>query len=80
MRVVLGESVLNDTVRVVEVVIRSYQRSDAEGVADVFYRSVREVALSDYTAEQVQAWVPRRWGGEREHQRSGDGRMAKTLG
>lgn len=38
-----------------EVTIRSYERRDAAGVADVFYRSVREVALSDYTPEQVRA-------------------------
>jgi putative acetyltransferase len=59
----------------VDVTIRIYQRDDAAGVADAFYRSVREVAVSDYTAEQVQAWVPQRWDAEREHQRSGDGRL-----
>jgi putative acetyltransferase len=59
----------------VEVTIRSYERRDAADVADVFYRSVREVALSDYTAEQVKAWVPGRWDAEKEHQRSGDGRL-----
>ena len=47
----------------VEVIIRTYERRDAAGcLADVFYRSVREVALSDYTPEQVRAWVPGRWG------------------
>ena len=64
-----------DSVRVVEVTIRTYERRDAAGVADVFYRSVREVALSDYTPEQVRAWVPGRWDAEREHRRSGDGRL-----
>ncbi len=58
-----------------EITIRSYERRDAAGVADVFYRSVREVAVSDYTAEQVQAWVPARWDAEQEHRRSGDGRL-----
>lgn len=58
-----------------EVTIRPYERRDAAGVADVFYRSAREVALSDYTPEQVEAWVPRRWDAEQEHQRSGDGRL-----
>ena len=58
-----------------EVSIRTYERRDAADVADVFYRSVRQVALSDYTAEQVKAWVPRRWGAEQEHRRSGDGRL-----
>jgi putative acetyltransferase len=64
-----------DSVRVAEVTIRTYERRDAVGVADVFYRSVREVALSDYTPEQVRAWVPGRWDAEREHRRSGDGRL-----
>jgi putative acetyltransferase len=59
----------------VEITIRTYERPDADGVADVFYRSVREVALSDYTAEQVAAWVPGRWDAEQEHRRSGDGRL-----
>lgn len=59
----------------VDVTIRAYQRRDAADVADVFYRSVREVALSDYTAEQVRAWVPARWGAGQEHRRSGDGRL-----
>jgi putative acetyltransferase len=59
----------------VEVTIRSYERRDADEVADVFYRSAHEVALSDYTPEQVSAWVPQRWDAEKEHQRSGDGRL-----
>ena len=58
-----------------EVTIRNYERRDAADVADVFYRSVHEVALSDYTPEQVRAWVPGRWDAEREDQRSGDGRL-----
>jgi putative acetyltransferase len=64
-----------DSVRVVEVTIRTYEQRDAAGVADVFYRSVRGVALSEYTAEQVKAWVPERWDAEQEHRRSGDGRL-----
>jgi putative acetyltransferase len=64
-----------DSIRAVEVTIRTYERQDATGVADVFYRSVREVALSDYTAVQVKAWVPGRWDAEQEHRRSGDGRL-----
>jgi putative acetyltransferase len=59
----------------VDVTIRTYGRDDAADVADVFYRSVREVAVSDYTADQVQAWVPGRWDAEQEHRRSGDGRL-----
>jgi putative acetyltransferase len=59
----------------VEATIRTYRREDAAGVADVFYRSVREVARSDYTDDQVRAWVPGRWDAEQEHRRSGDGRL-----
>jgi GNAT superfamily N-acetyltransferase len=33
------------------------------------------VALSDYTADQVEAWLPKRWDAEQEHLRSGDGRL-----
>ena len=63
------------SVRPVEVTIRTYERPDAAGVADVFYRSVRQVALSDCTAEQVKAWVPGRWDAGQEQRRSGDGRL-----
>jgi putative acetyltransferase len=59
----------------VRVTIRAYERRDAADLADVFYRSVREVAVSDYTAEQVRAWVPERWDAGHEHRRSGDGRL-----
>ena len=58
-----------------KVAIRAYEQRDAADVADVFYRSVREGALSDYTAEQVKAWVPGRWDAGQEHRRSGDGRL-----
>ena len=58
-----------------KVTIRAYEMRDAAGVADVFYRSVREVALSDYTPEQVKAWAPGRLDVERTHQRSSDGRL-----
>jgi putative acetyltransferase len=57
------------------VTIRSYEPRDAADVADVFYRSVREVAPSDYTAEQVAAWAPRPVDAGQEHRRSGDGRL-----
>ena len=59
----------------VKVAIRTYEPRDAADVADVFYRSAREVALSDYTVEQVKAWVPGRWDAEQEQRRSGDGRL-----
>lgn len=58
-----------------DVTIRAYEPADAAGVADVFYRSVRQVALSDYTADQVEAWAPGPVDPERERLRSGDGRL-----
>ena len=60
-----------------KVTIRAYEMRDAAGVADVFYRSVREVALSDYTPEQVKAWAPGRLDVERTHLRSSDGRLGQ---
>ncbi|HEY1319296.1 MAG TPA: GNAT family N-acetyltransferase [Streptosporangiaceae bacterium] len=58
-----------------EITIRAYEPRDAAEVADVCYRSVREVALSDYTAGQLEAWAPRPVDTERERSRSGDGRL-----
>src|SRR3984957_8520538 len=63
------------TVGCVQVTIRTYEPRDAAGVADVFYRSVREVARSDYTDEQVKAWVPGPLNIEQGHLRSSDGRL-----
>jgi len=42
----------------VEVTIRAYEPRDAADLADVFFRSVRQVAISDYTGAQVRAWAP----------------------
>lgn len=57
------------------VTIRPYEPHDAADVADVFYRSVREVAPADYSADQVAAWAPQRVDAEQERRRSGDGRL-----
>jgi len=59
----------------VKVTIRPYERRDAGGIADVFYRSVREVALSDYTVAQVNAWAPAVPDEEQVHLRCSDGRL-----
>lgn len=59
----------------VTVTIRTYEPHDAADVADVFYRSVREVALSDYTVAQVKAWVPGRPDVEQMQLRCTDGRL-----
>jgi putative acetyltransferase len=59
----------------VKVTIRAYDQRDAGETADVFYRSDREVAVSDYTVAQVKAWVPGRLDPVRAHRRSSDGRL-----
>jgi putative acetyltransferase len=59
----------------VEVTIRAYDPRDAAGLAEVFYRSVREAALADYTPAQVEAWLPARPDPSLMAQRAGDGRL-----
>jgi len=59
----------------VEVIIRGYHPRDAAGLADVFFRSVRHVALSDYTAAQVLAWAPEPRTAEWAHAEASDGRL-----
>jgi putative acetyltransferase len=60
----------------VEVTIRAYEQRDAADLADVFFRSVRQVAISDYTPAQVRAWAPeRRTPGQSPDQWASDGRL-----
>ena len=58
-----------------EVAIRAYDPRDAADLADVFFRSVRQVALSDYTAAQVTAWAPEPRTAEWAHGEASDGRL-----
>ena len=58
-----------------EVTIRAYDPRDAADLADVFFRSVRQVALSDYTAAQVRAWAPEPRTAEWAHREASDGRL-----
>ena len=58
-----------------EVAIRAYDPRDAADLADVFFRSVRQVALSDYTAAQVRAWAPEPRTAEWAHGEASDGRL-----
>ena len=57
------------------VTIRAYDPRDATDLADVFFRSVRQVALSDYTAAQVRAWAPEPRTAEWAHGEASDGRL-----
>jgi putative acetyltransferase len=59
----------------VKATIRAYEQRDAADVADVFFRSVRQVAVSDYTPAQVQAWAPERRTAAQARQWLGDGRL-----
>jgi putative acetyltransferase len=59
----------------VEVTIRAYEQRDAADLAEVFFRSVRQVAISDYTPAQVSAWAPERRTAEWSHQWASDGRL-----
>jgi putative acetyltransferase len=59
----------------VAATIRGYEQRDADDLADVFFRSVRQVAISDYTPAQVRAWAPERRTPEQLHQWAGDGRL-----
>lgn len=58
-----------------QVAIRAYDQRDAADLADVFFRSVRQVALSDYTADQVAAWAPERPTPEQVQRTASDGRL-----
>ena len=58
-----------------EVTIRAYDPRDAAGLADVFFRSVRQVALAAYTAAQVKAWAPEPRTAEWAHGEASDGRL-----
>ena len=40
------------------IVIRIYKTDDARPLADLFRRSVREIARKDYSADQLAAWAP----------------------
>lgn len=58
-----------------QIRIRAYDPRGAAGLADVFFRSVRQVALSDYTAAQVAVWAPEPPTPEQMHRMASDGRL-----
>jgi putative acetyltransferase len=59
----------------VKVTIRAYDPRDAADLADVFFRSVRQVAISGYTAAQARAWAPEPRTAEWAHGEASDGRL-----
>ncbi|GGI52903.1 GNAT family N-acetyltransferase [Oxalicibacterium solurbis] len=40
------------------MLIRPFEVSDADVLADIFHASVREIGIRDYSLEQVEAWSP----------------------
>ncbi len=40
-----------------DVTIRRYRPEDAEGISELFGKSVREIAIEKYTPEEVEAWA-----------------------
>ena len=55
--------------------IRAYRPGDAPRLADIFFRSVREAGLRDYSSAQVQAWAPTPPDAARVAARAEDGRI-----
>ena len=66
-------------VRAVKVTIRPYDQRDADDLAEVFFRSVRQAALSDYTVAQVKAWLRERPTSALMHHRANDGACSLWL-
>ena len=55
--------------------VRQYRRADAACIAAIFFHSVREAALRDYSAAQVEAWAPEMPDAGRFDARARDGRL-----
>jgi putative acetyltransferase len=55
--------------------IRLYRDGDAPALARIFYDSVRQAALGDYTRAQVEAWAPRVADPARFAAKAADGRL-----
>lgn len=56
------------------VSVRGYEPEDAAALATVMWRSVRTAALVDYSAAQVDAWLPAPRTAEEMHTWASDGR------
>ncbi|WP_138498097.1 GNAT family N-acetyltransferase [Nostoc sp. PA-18-2419] len=49
--------------------IREYRLSDTKAIVKLFYDTVHEINISDYTQEQVDAWAPKNMDYEVWHKR-----------
>ncbi|MEM9683980.1 MAG: GNAT family N-acetyltransferase [Pseudomonadota bacterium] len=55
--------------------IRDYQPSDAEGLVEIFRRSVSEIGCRDYSDDQVRVWLMQGPTAKRLQDLSADGRV-----
>lgn len=60
---------------VADVHVREAVSDDASALADLMFRSVREVAVAEYTPEQAKAWLPAPQEVSAVRARIGDGRL-----
>ncbi|MDZ8107442.1 MAG: GNAT family N-acetyltransferase [Nostoc sp. DedQUE12a] len=49
--------------------IREYRLSDTQAIAKLFYDTIHEINIADYTQEQVDAWAPKNMDYEVWHKR-----------
>ncbi|MBD2676469.1 MULTISPECIES: GNAT family N-acetyltransferase [Nostoc] len=49
--------------------IREYRLSDTQAIANLFYDTIHEINIADYTQEQVEAWAPKNMDYEVWHKR-----------
>jgi putative acetyltransferase len=61
------------------MIIRAYRIGDAPALAEVFFRSVREAALRDYTSAQVEVWALTSPDPAKFAARAGDGRTTLVV-
>jgi GNAT superfamily N-acetyltransferase len=59
---------------IVRVTVRPYQLGDASTLSLVMWRSVSEAALTDYTPQQTEAWLPNELGRDYMETWAADGR------
>jgi putative acetyltransferase len=55
--------------------VRQYRPEDAASIAAIFFRSVREAGLRDYSVAQVEVWAPKMPDASRFDARARDGRL-----
>jgi putative acetyltransferase len=51
------------------MIIREYKLSDTKAIMNLFYNTIHEINIGDYTQEQVDAWAPKNMDYEVWHKR-----------